>query len=311
MNYKEYREDFTKDLSDSIKRSYTLLFKKIDKYEKENKLIFEEFTEEQFVEFTRKELIGKSANSTVVKVSLLKKYVESLNKYFIKITRKEIIRMTDEKLEQEKKVEDENDLKYISWEELKKELNRVENDVDKAILCLLRMGISGSQFKELVNLKVENIDIKNKLIHLDNRDVEIEDDYIINILENAIEQRTYYVLSHKDEGEGKITEYDFNMDCPYLLKQRPTVKNNGGMNPYKFGGISGKMFRIFQELGLDISAINLLQSYAADKIVERENLINKRMSTKDVKAYFKEIKCSQNAYDSRILSIWVRQNYNR
>ena len=310
MNYKEYREDFIKNLSDSIKRSYTLLFKKIERYEKETGLIFEEFTEEDFVEFTRKELIGKSANSAVVKVSLLKKYVQSLDKYFVKMTRSEIIKMTDEKLEQQEKAE-EKELKYVSWNELKDGLNRISNDIDVAIICLLRMGISGSQFNELVNLKIENIDIENKKIYLENRTVDIEDDYILKVLEDAMKQRTYHVIQHKENSDAKITEFDFNMDCPYLLKQKPMINNNGGMNPYKFGGASGKMFRIFEELNMDISAINLLQSYAADKIVERENLINKRMSTKDVKVYFKEIKCNQNAYDSRILSMWVKKNYNK
>ena len=53
MNYKEYREHFIKDLSDSVQRSYKLLFKKVNDNEKEKGLVFEEFTEEQFVEFTK------------------------------------------------------------------------------------------------------------------------------------------------------------------------------------------------------------------------------------------------------------------
>ena len=52
-NNKEIREDFIKDLSDSVRRSMLLLFKKIDDYEKEKGLVFEEFTEEQFIEFTK------------------------------------------------------------------------------------------------------------------------------------------------------------------------------------------------------------------------------------------------------------------
>ena len=51
--YKQIREHFIKDLSDSVQRSYKLLFKKIDDYEKEKGLVFEEFTEEQFIEFTK------------------------------------------------------------------------------------------------------------------------------------------------------------------------------------------------------------------------------------------------------------------
>ena len=83
--YEQIREDFIKGLSDSVKRSFKLLFTKIDDYEKEKGLVFEEFTEEQFIEFTKEKLIGKSGASANVNVNLLKKYVNSLGKDFIKL----------------------------------------------------------------------------------------------------------------------------------------------------------------------------------------------------------------------------------
>lgn len=311
-DYKECRDEFIKDKSDSIKRSMKILFKKIDNYEKETGLIFEEFTEENFNEFAKKELVGKSANSTVVKVSLLKKYAESLDKYFIKLRRDDVIKMVNEKLREEEEVKDEDkELKYISWEEFKNNLYRIENDIDKAILCLLRCGVSGDKFSELVNLKTKDIDLENGKIYLEDRAIDIDDNYVIDVLRDAIKQRTYVVMVHDEDRAPKIPQYDFNMNCEYLLKQRPIKSNNNGLNPYRFGGITGKIFRLFQEFGMDISAINLLQSNSVDKIIEYEDEIGGRLCTREVNEYLKSIGCRQNGYEIRLLAKWVRSEYGR
>lgn len=311
MNYKEYRDGFMEGLSESVKKSFKLLFKKIDNYEKEVNKAFEDFTEEDFNEFVRKELIGKSANSTVVKVSLLKKYTESIDKYFIKLRRNDVIEMVNEHLKEKEEVKDEDkELKYVDWNELKNNLYKVENDVDKAIICLLRCGVSGDKFTELANLKTNDIDLENKKIYLEDRTIDI-DDYVAAILEDAIKQRTYVVMLHDEEKMPKVTEYDFNMKCEYLLKQRRIKSNNDGLNPYKFGGITGKVFRVFQELNMDISAINLLQSNSVDKLIEYEDEIGGRLCTREVNDFLKTIGYKNNGYEIKHLAKWVRQNYNR
>ena len=304
--YKQIREHFIKDLSDSVQRSYKLLFKKIDDYEKEKGLVFEEFTEEQFIEFTKEKLIGKSGASANVKVNLLKKYVNSLGKDFIKLKRNDLMKMTEDKLNQTSE-QNESDIKYVEWKELDKNINKIENAIDVAIIYLLRYGISGNQFIELRNLKVNDIDLDSKIVHLKDRDIEI-DDKVVDILKDAIEQDHYISMIHKEDTI-KSNDYDFNMDCEYLIKQRPMDRNDGGLEPYTFSGFTAKVYRIFQALDMGISAINLLQSNAIEKLIQHEDSLGKRLSTREIKEYFKAVSITCYCYQMKEASRWIREKY--
>jgi hypothetical protein len=232
-----------------------------------------------------------------------------IGKDFIQLNRDDIIKLTESKLGNQDT--NENEQKYVSWDDLKKGLENVENDIDKAIICLVRIGVCGTKFTELVNLKSKDIDIENKKIYLEGRIVNITDDYVLNILDTALRQTTYKVITHKDEDVLKVTEYDFNIECQYFVKQRPIAKNNNGLNPYKFAGITGKMYRIFEELGMDISSINLLQSNAVDRLIEYEDTIGKQLSMAEAKEYLKAIGVLQYFYDVVHLSKNVRDKYGR
>ena len=305
--YKQIREDFVKDLSDSVRRSMLLLFKKIDDYEKEKGLVFEEFTEEQFIEFTKEKLIGKSGASANVKVNLLKKYINSLGKDFVKLKRNDLMKMTEDKLNQTSE-QNESDIKYVEWKELDKNINKIENAIDIAIIYLLRYGVSGNQFIELRNLKVDDIDLYNKIVHLKDRDVEI-DDKVADILKDAIRQDKYVTMVHNEDAV-KLNDYDFNMNCEYLIKQRPMDRNDGGLDPYGFSGFTAKTYRIFQALDMNISAINLLQSHAVDFLINYENKIGRRLSTREINKLFKNNGIINYSFQTKELSRAIRKKYN-
>lgn len=309
MDYKMMREEFVKDLSPSLQRAYKLLFVKIDYYEKKTGIIFEEMTSAEFEMFTIKELIDRSAASANVKVNLLKHYTKAIGKDFIQLDRNDIIKLTESKLGNQDT--DENKLRYVEWKDLKKGLENIVNPIDKAIICLVRIGICGTKFTELINLKSKDIDIENKKIYLRGRTIDITDDYVLNILNEALRQTTYKVITHKDESDLKVVNYDFNMKCEYLIKQRPVAKNNNGLNQYKFAGITGKIYRIFEELGMDISSINLLQSNAVDKLIEYEDSIGRQVSMAEAKEYLKAVGVLQYHYDVVHLSKYVREKYGR
>lgn len=283
---KERRNDFLKDKSDSVIKGYSVIFKKADKYEEENGKIFEEFNKEDFIAFIKKELIGKSSNSMAVKISLCKQYLNSINNDCAdNITKVQIKDMVDEYLN--KKNTTEQDLKYISWNELKKGLVKITNEIDMAIVCLIRMNVVGEKLEELIDLKTKDIDLANRKIYLKNRVVDIKDEFVYQVLKDAIEQKTYVVLVHSEGSNPKSTEYDFNMLCPYFLKQRPIKNNNNGMDKYKFSGCNGRVFRIFQELNMDISAINLIQSYIAEEAIEYQQKRGRKLSIREVKEFLK------------------------
>lgn len=304
---KEMRDEFTKPLSDSVKKAYKLLWKKLDEFEIEFGKSFEEFEVDDFNKFVKCKLIGKSTNSTNVKINLCKKYAEYIGNSCVQLNYDAVRKMVEEYLK-EKEIDNENQLKYVGINELWVATNRISNDIDVAIIWLLRAGISGNKFTELANLKVENIDLKNKTINLESRTVEI-DDKMCDILKDAIEQKEYYVIRGDDKEDPKVENYELNMNCPYLIKQRPSSRNNYGLNEYKFSGITARVFRIMQELGLNISSINLLQSHATDKLIEHEKELGRELSIKETFNYLKSIGSKQSAHDIISMAKWVKENY--
>ena len=304
---KEMRDEFTKPLSDSVKKAYKLLWKKLDEFEFEFGKSFEEFEIDDFNKFVKCKLIGKSTNSTNVKIILCKKYAEYIGSNCVQLSYEGVKKMVEEHLK-EKEIDNENQLKYVGINDLWVATNRISNDIDVAIVWLLRMGISGNKFTELANLKVDDIDFKNKVINLESRTVEI-DDKMCSILKDAIEQKEYYVIRGDDKEDPKAESYELNMNCPYLIKQRPSSRNDYGMNEYKFSGITARVFRVMQELGLNISAINLLQSHATDKLIEYEKEIGKELSIKEAFGFLKSIGSKQSSYDIISMGKWVKQNY--
>lgn len=304
---KEMRDEFTKPLSDSVKKAYKLLWKMLDEFETEIGKSFEEFEVNDFNKFVKCKLIGKSTNSTNVKISLCKKYAEYIGNNCVQLNYEAVKKMVEEHLK-EKEIDNENQLKYVSINDLWVATNRISNDIDVAIIWLLRAGISGNKFTELANLKIEDIDLKNKVINLDSRTVVI-DDKMCDILKDAIEQKEYYVIRGDDKNDPKAESYELNMNCPYLIKQRPNSRNNYGMNEYKFSGITARVFRVMQELGLNISAINLLQSHATDKLIEHEKELGRELSIKETFNYLKSIGSKQNAHDIISMAKWVKKNY--
>lgn len=300
------REEFIKPLSDSVKKAYKLLFKKFDDYEKETNKCFEEFTTDDFKDFIKRKLIGKSANSTNVKVNLCKKYAEYINSNCATLDFVQVKKMVQDFLE-EKEIENENELKYVSMKELDVAINRINNDIDVAIVYLLRYGISGNRFDELTNLQIKDIDLEHKTIKLKNRIVEIND-RVCSVLEDAIKQNEYYVIKKGSKGKPKSESYVLNMECPYLIKQRPSNKNDYGMLSYKFSGITGRVFRVMQELGLNVSAINLLQSHATDMLLQHEREIGKELSIKEAFDYLKSIGSKQSSYDIIAMARWVEKH---
>ena len=296
------RGEYVKNLSESVQKAYKLLFKKLDEYEIECGKIFEEnFDEDTFIDFTKRKLIGKSANSVLVKVSLLKKYAEHLNMHFVKLKRDEIIRMTDESLKKENT--DEYELRYVSWVDFKKAVGRLENPIDVAIVYLLRMGVNGGRFKELINLKSNDIDLKKGIIKFEDRTIEINEE-ICNILRDAIEQDKYTVMLHNESSMPYASEFEFNMSCEYLIKQKPKKNNNYGLNPYTFSGITNRIFRITNEMDIGATAMNLLQSYAVDRLIEHEKEIGKKLSTSVAFDFFKSIGC-KGSFDAVRLRIYL------
>lgn len=303
---KERRDEFIKPLSNGIKKSYEMLWKKVDMFEKEIGKEFEDFTIDDFNEFVKRKLIKSSAKSTNVKVNLLKKYAEHIGCNFVKLDYEAVRNMVDDYLK-EKEIENENELRYVSIDELSVAKNRMSNDIDIAIIYLLRYGICGKKFTELINLKVKDINLENKTIKLKDRTIEIDEE-MCEILKNAIRQNEYYVIKDLEKEIPKAESYELNMNSDYLIKPKPRSDNDFGLACYKSNGIIGRLFRIMQELGLGISSINLLQSHATDEVIKHQEELGRELTLKECSDYLKQIGSRQAGDDIISMAKWVKNN---
>lgn len=93
--------------------------------------------------------------------------------------------------------------KYISPEKLKEYQNILYNEQDKLLLQLPYVGVWGKGLEEIINLTLNDIDEKNKMITLSTNDgkhrrLEV-DLYTIGLIEDVYKQETYV------ENNGEIT----------------------------------------------------------------------------------------------------------
>lgn len=144
---------------------------------------------------------------------------------------------------------------YISLEELKKILLLVDNAQDRFIIMAIYNGIAGkSNMSELLNLKVEDVNFKNKTIKTMDKIIRM-DSILEKVTREAIEQKIYYT-----ESKGSVNnneEIEFNMDSPYIIKVRPISTTKNGLEPMKYGGFRTRFVTLRRKTGLDVTASEL------------------------------------------------------
>lgn len=300
-NYKNMREEFLNIIEkESTKRSFLLIFKKVKEYEEEIEKTIEDMDTDELRTLLNTVLVGKSIESTNVKLSTLRKYLKYAGNKDILNLNKDDVRKAVEMKNADK--EEEIDVRYINRNDLYLAMNRIENDIDKAIVVLLANGICGYHFVELQNLKVADIDFETNTIKLDNRTVEISEGDM-DIIKEGIKQEEYIKVLKSVNSVPTVEGYKFNMASPYVIKNRPKVTNSDGLDPYKFSGITNRMFRVMQQLCLDnITALDIVLSYAVDMlIVYAKEIGNMNLSANEIGDYVTNnlgIKLSQrNLFD--------------
>lgn len=172
----------------------------------------------------------------------------------------------------ERQFVDEITERHLSAERIKEILNEVPNYQDKALVQCIFEGISGRGLSELMNLKYEDIDFDNKIIHvIDDKDNEREvnvSDISLSYLDKAYHEKTYVnILSGVQQSL---------MDCGEHV-----FKNNTGTNS-KHNGVTKttlpkRLARIKEKFHLDeFSTSSISESgqikYAADLYKENKKV---------------------------------------
>ena len=282
MNRYISRDNFLreKDMSISTRKSFDTLFRNIEEYE--------DVIDKSIYEWTKEDCLNmlaslgiKKANTIAVKWSLLKKYLIYIgNTVYREVTKDDLENI------------DSSVLRYIPYEEVILGLDVFENYIDKAIVLLLRNGIRSDEYRLI---KHEDIDVENSLIKLPNRYVSV-DDYTMNILVKAMNERGYKMNVIKDKSN--YNYYHYNMESPYLIKNRKNKYNDDGRTPMIDTSLKDRTNKLLRRVNIDgISSTALVSSYIVDKIIEFENEMGLTLNENQIKGFVEnKLKMKCNMY---------------
>ena len=281
MNRYISRDNFLreKDMSISTRKSFDTLFRNIEEYENVIDKSIDEWTKEDCLDMLAS-LGIKKANTIAVKWSLLKKYLIYIgNTVYREITKSDLENI------------DGSVLRYIPYEEVILGLDVFENYIDKAIVLLLRNGIRSDEYRLI---KHEDINIENNTIKLSNRDVRV-DDYTMDILVKAMNERGYK-MNIKDKSN--YNYYHYNMESPYLIKNRRNKYNDDGRTPMIETSLRDRTNKLLRRVEIDgISSTALVSSYIVDKIIEFENEMGLTLNENQIKGFVEnKLKMKCNMY---------------
>ena len=282
MNRYISRDNFLreKDMSISTRKSFDTLFRNIEEYEDVIDKAIDEWTKEDCLDMLAS-LGIKKANTIAVKWSLLKKYLIYIgNTVYREITKSDLENI------------DGSVLRYIPYEEVILGLDVFENYIDKAIVLLLRNGIRSDEYRLI---KHEDIDVENNLIKLPNRHVRV-DNYTMNILVKAMNERGYKMNVIKDKSN--YNYYHYNMESPYLIKNRKNKYNDDGRTPMIDTSLKDRTNKLLRRVNIDgISSTALVSSYIVDKIIEFENEMGLTLNENQIKGFVEnKLKMKCNMY---------------
>lgn len=281
MNRYISRDNFLreKDMSISTRKSFDTLFRNIEEYEDVIDKAIDEWTKEDCLDMLAS-LGIKKANTIAVKWSLLKKYLIYIgNTVYREITKSDLENI------------DGSVLRYIPYEEVILGLDVFENYIDKAIVLLLRNGIRSDEYRLI---KHEDIDVENNAIKLSNRVVRV-DDYTMDILVKAMNERGYK-MNIKDKSN--YNYYHYNMESPYLIKNRKNKYNDDGRTPMIETSLRDRTNKLLRRVEIDgISSTALVSSYIVDKIIEFENEMGLTLNENQIKGFVEnKLKMKCNMY---------------
>ena len=282
MNRYISRDNFLKekDMSVSTRKSFDTLFRNIEEYE--------DVIDKSIYEWTKEDCLNmlaslgiKKANTIAVKWSLLKKYLVYIgNTVYREVTKDDLENI------------DSSVLRYIPYEEVILGLDIFENYIDKAIVLLLRNGIRSDEYRLI---KHEDIDVENNLVKLPNRHVRV-DNYTMNILVKAMNERGYKMNVIKDKSN--YNYYHYNMESPYLIKNRKNKYNDDGRTPMIDTSLKDRTNKLLRRVNIDgISSTALVSSYIVDKIIEFENEMGLTLNENQIKGFVEnKLKMKCNMY---------------
>lgn len=172
----------------------------------------------------------------------------------------------------------------IDRKELKVMLDRLDNGVDKFILAGLFYGLNDSDNREqLLNIKKDMVDIEKSTITLQSGRVVIMDEILKNATQEALKQKIYIKMGNLGNSN---EDYTFNTNSKYIIKVKPTKRNNNGTEPLTNAGFKSRIRSISEFLVGDTSITpSYLKQSGAYYRLKKEN---KKWAVREAEDFLKK-----------------------
>lgn len=169
------------------------------------------------------------------------------------------------------------------------------NVQDKFIIYALFSGIKGNKYEDLLTLKLNDIDLKNKVIHTKSGQEIVIDSYLEDILTDMINFESFSNEYYKLNKSGKFefnSSYNLNINSEYVVRVKPTKTNGNGLDHMSFQGLQTKLKSISSVLEIDIQGNALYRS----GIMHRMYMIKKDWKQSEIAEFLKESKTPAAVY---------------
>ncbi|MGL5715191.1 MAG: hypothetical protein ACRCX2_19395 [Paraclostridium sp.] len=181
---------------------------------------------------------------------------------------------------------------FYSIEEIRDICNLFINPQDKFIVYGLFCGIAS---KELTELKIEDVDFKNKEIKCKSKTIKM-DEYLEDIIKDATDTIfgcVYYV--NIDNGTSGTTSESYNLNKlnPHIIKPKPSSKNNDGLEKMKESGLRTRLTRLSDLTGFKLLANKLIRSGIMHGMIQ----FKKDWTAQEVRMYLKAHNISAQPYE--------------
>ncbi|WP_027702271.1 hypothetical protein [Metaclostridioides mangenotii] len=191
--------------------------------------------------------------------------------------------------------------RYFTKEEIQDICNLFMNPQDKFIIYGLYSGIYGKAYSDLLELKIDDIDMKNRLINCPTGKIIEIDDFLYNILKDTIdhENGSTYRKYIDEQNEGSTTPYyKLNLNSPYIIKAKPYSVNNDGLDPMKINGIQRRLNKLGDISDTILSGKDLIKSGIMNKMYEEEKRTGKEWTCITLKDWFIENDFKGHVYET-------------
>lgn len=207
-----------------------------------------------------------------------------------------------------------NTSRFYTKKELINICESLVNAQDKIILYGLFAGLRGTAYKELLQLKVSDINFEEGYIQLEDRKLEI-DDYFKGILEDAIDPiygSVYHKYYDPNAGAKSNCSYELNMDSEFVIKAKPYSKNNNGLNAMTNSGFQTRVEKLSIITKRSLVPIDLVRSGIMSRMNNLEvqwkkNKLDKYWGKDTLVSYLKDNKLKAEPFE--LLRIY-NQKYN-